>query len=130
MVDLRQSTFTRNNAVEGAALIALKEMNFAYSTSLFEGNTAVYGGDITSVPASLRLRIYYFDSYFLFLKDITAEDILSNPTTVVIYDSTAFSTFESVAFTSGANPNLLFEVTILDAFGQRMGQTDDAYIFF
>jgi len=130
LVDLRQSSFTQNNASEGAALITLKEMNFIYSTSIFQGNTAVYGGDITSIPASLRLRIYYFDSYFLYLKDVTAQDILSKSTTVVIYDSATNGASDSVAFISGASPNLLFEVTILDAFGQRMGQTNDAYIYF
>ena len=82
MVDLRQSSFILNNASEGGALIALQEMNLAYSTSSFKQNTAVYGGDVTSMPTSLRLKIYSFESYFLFVDDITAKDLLSNPSTV------------------------------------------------
>jgi len=82
LVDLRESTFTKNAASEGAALIALNEMNFAYSTSSFQQNTAVYGGDMASLPTSLRLRIYHFESYFLYVDDITAKDLLSHPATV------------------------------------------------
>jgi len=78
-VDLRQSSFIRNNASEGAALIALNQMNFAYSTSSFKQNT---GGDMASMPTSLRLKIYSFESYFLFVDDITAKDLLSNPSIV------------------------------------------------
>jgi len=46
----------------------------------------------------------------------------------LIYDSTNAGASESVAFISGSQPNLLFEVTILDAFGNKMGQTNNAYI--
>jgi len=81
LVDLRQSTFTANNASEGAALIVLNEMNFAYSTSLFKQNTAQYGGDMASIPTSLRLRIYRFESSFLYI-NITAKDLLSHAQTV------------------------------------------------
>jgi len=84
LVDLTQSAFTSNNASEGAALIALNQMNFVYSTSSFEQNTATYGGDVASMPTSLRLKIYSFESYFLFIDNITAQDLLSNPSTVKI----------------------------------------------
>jgi len=84
IVDLRQNTFIGNNASEGAALIALKEMNFIYSASSFKQNTALYGGDVASIPTSLRLKIYRFESYFLFVDNITAQDLLSNPSTVKI----------------------------------------------
>ena len=82
MVDLKQSTFTGNTASQGAALMAIKEMNFDYSTSLFIKNTADYGGDLTSTPTSLSLKIYYVNPYFLYLKDITPQDLLSHPSTV------------------------------------------------
>lgn len=82
LVDLRESTFTDNSASEGAALIALEEMNFVYSTTSFTGNTATNGGDVASMPTSLRLKIYSFESYFLFVDDITAKDLLSDSKTV------------------------------------------------
>ena len=82
MVDLKQSTFTGNSASQGGALMALKEMNFDYSTSLFEKNAAEYGGAFTSIPTSLRIRIYYVESYFLYLSGVTPQDLLSNPSTV------------------------------------------------
>jgi len=85
LVDLRQSTFAKNNASEGAALIALNKMSFAYSTSSFQQNTAKYGGSLASIPTSLRLRIYHFESYFLYINDIAAKDILSHPSTVTIF---------------------------------------------
>jgi len=85
LVDLRRSSFIGNHASEGAALIALQEMNLAYSASSFKQNTAVYGGDVASTPTSLRLRIYDFESYFLFINNTSVQDILSSPTTVKIF---------------------------------------------
>jgi len=126
MVELKQSIFERNSASQGAALIAMNAMNLETSTSSFAENTAVYGGAMTSIPTSLRLRIYYFDSYFLYLNDITLEDLFSHPSTSLIYDSTTADASELIAITSGSNPNLLFEVTILDAYGKRMGLTNEA----
>jgi len=101
-------------------------MNINYSTSSFDKNTAVYGGNVTSIPTSLNLKIYSVNSYFLYLKNITSEDLLSNPSTSLIYDSATADTADSVAFISGANPSLLFEITILDAFGKKTGLTNDA----
>jgi len=130
LVDLKQSIFQRNNASQGAALAALRTMNFDYSTSSFQDNTAIYGRDITSIPTSLRLKIYSVDSYFLYLNETSPQDLLSNPATSVIYDSATADASESIAFISGANPNLLFEVTILDAFGNKIGLTENAYFRF
>lgn len=63
--------------------MALNQMNFAYSTSSFKLNTAQYGGDMSSIPTSLRLKIYHFESYFLFI-NVTAKTLLSHAKTVKI----------------------------------------------
>jgi len=81
---LTQSTFTGNSAEQGASLVSLGAMNYEYSTTTFIRNTAKYGGDLTSVPSSLRLRIFYFDPYFLYFDDITVADLFARPSTVKI----------------------------------------------
>ncbi len=90
---MKQSTFTSNNASQGAALIALGKMNYDYSTSSFQRNTAQYGGDLASVPTSLRLQIYRVEPFFLYLTSVTTKDLLSSSSTV---KSFPYVNFESV----------------------------------
>ncbi len=47
----------------------------------------------------------------------------------MIYDSTTTDLANSVALTTGSYPNLLFEVSIIDAFGNEVGLATDAYLF-
>ncbi len=84
VVGLTESTFTSNNASQGAALIALGIMNYDYSTSTFQTNTAQYGGVLASIPTSLRLKIYYVEPFFLYLDSVTRKDLLSSSSTVKI----------------------------------------------
>jgi len=44
----------------------------------------------------------------------------------LIYDSTT-DLAKSIGLSAGAYPNLLFEVSIIDAFGNVVGMTNDAY---
>jgi len=60
-------------------------MNYDYSTSTFQHNTAQYGGDLASVPTSLRLRIYYVEPFFLYLDSVTTKDLLSSSSTVKLF---------------------------------------------
>ena len=46
----------------------------------------------------------------------------------MIYDSVTSDMSEAITFISGAHPSLLFEVTILDAFGQKVSQANNAYV--
>ena len=101
-------------------------MNYEYSTSSFSRNTATYGPDLTSTPSYIRLKIYYVDPYFLYLDDPTVDDLFAHPATALIYDSTTATASESVSFISGAYPNLLFELSIHDAFGNLIGLADNA----
>jgi len=57
-------------------------MNFEYSTSIFTENKATYGEDLTSIPSYIRLRIYYFDPYFLYIENPTVKDIFAHSSTV------------------------------------------------
>jgi len=82
LVELTQSTFTSNNASQGAALVALGVQKYDYSTSTFQTNTALYGGDFASVPTSLRLKIYYVEPFYLYLDSVTTKELLSSSSTV------------------------------------------------
>ena len=77
------STFTKNVAIQGPALMAFGDMNFEYSTSTFIKNVAKYGDAVSTKPSRLRLKVYEVSELYLYQEIPDIEKMLTYPTTVI-----------------------------------------------
>ena len=85
-MNLNSDTFVQNNAQKGSVFITFGDMIINHHNCSFEENIANFGGDFSSKPEQLRLRIYEVNEAFLYLNNTPIRNLLQSQETVRTFE--------------------------------------------